>query len=131
MKISAVSVEELAALIKHPVYPLLCVDTRSLMLYNDNHIKDSINICCSKIIRRKLQYNRIAIQDVLTNSGCDWMKIKFVVIYDEASSWESGNNFTCNHVLFILVQKMMEIIPNVALLEGKQNIFYYNYKYYL
>lgn len=120
MKISAVTANELATLIKHPVSPFLCVDTRSLMQYNDNHILGSVNICCSKIIRRKLQYNRISIQDVLKNCGCEWMKVKFAVIYDEASSWEAGNNFTCNHVLFILVQKMMEIVPNVALLEGKK-----------
>ena len=118
MNIHVLSAEELAALLKQHVHSLLTVDTRSLMQYNDNHIQNAINICCSKIIRRKLQSNKIRMQDVLKSHGFDWRLLKLVVIYDESSYWGSGNNFNCNHVLFILAQKLLEIVPDVVLLEG-------------
>jgi Rhodanese-like domain. len=128
MKVRRISCEELANQLRPSnvcLPPAFCIiDTRSILQYNDNHIQGAISICCSKIIRRKLQYNRISVRDLLKNNNNNnekefWKLLKQVVVYDEASCWDRENSFHVNHVLYILVQKLSDFVPNVALLEGK------------
>ena len=130
MKVRKISCEQLSHQLRQSgvcLPPVFCIiDTRSILQYNDNHIQGAINICCSKIIRRKLQFNRISIRDLLKNTNNNnendfWKMLKQVIVYDEASSWE--NSFHVNHVLYVLVQKLSEFVPNVALLEGKVILF--------
>lgn len=112
---------------------VLCVDTRSMLQYNDNHVTGAVNICCSKIIRRKLQYNRINIKDLIKNNFEDeshenetiWDSVHHVVLYDEASWWDQGRKFNSGHVTYILVQKFCELVPSVLLLEGTYLFSYY------
>ena len=130
MGIRTISSQELSNLLRPNTFlDVLCVDTRSMLQYNDNHIQGSINICCSKIIRRKLQHNRISIKDLIrnnndvTNNKGDWKGVKCAVVYDEASSWHRANSFNPNHVLYILVEKLLECVEDVALLEGNVLFF--------
>jgi len=35
------------------------IDCRSFLEYNDNHIVGAVNICCSKLIKRRLQQEKV------------------------------------------------------------------------
>ena len=124
MKVKTISCDELANQICSLSYHVMCIDTRSMLQYNDNHVRDAINICCSKIIRRKLQYNRISVVDLIKNNNETqeddlWNSLHQVVLYDEASWWGDGHRFNSQHALYILVEKLKQFVPSVALLDGK------------
>ena len=129
MKIKTITCEELADhlyAVTHDDNNFMCIDTRSILQYNDNHVTGAFNICCSKIIRRKLQYNRISIKDLIRNNNdadqheneALWNSLHHVVLYDEASWWDQGRKFNSGHVTYILVAKFCELVPSVLLLEG-------------
>eukprot|EP00111_Clytia_hemisphaerica_P008083 TCONS_00023556-protein len=132
MKVKTISCDELANQICSLAYHVMCIDTRSMLQYNDNHVRDAINICCSKIIRRKLQYNRISVVDLIKNNNESqeddlWNRLHQVVLYDEASWWGDGHRFNSQHALYILVEKLKQFVPSVALLDGGFSEFAYKF----
>lgn len=141
MKIKTITCDELAVNLYSSVThgnSTMCIDTRSILQYNDNHVTGAYNICCSKIIRRKLQYNRISIKDLISNNNeanqheneALWNSLHHVVLYDEASWWDQGRKFNSNHVTYILVEKFWELVPSVLLLEG-ENLFIFRFFYFI
>ena len=38
---------------------VLIVDSRSFLEYNDMHIVGAVNVCCSKLVKRRLQQDKV------------------------------------------------------------------------
>jgi dual specificity MAP kinase phosphatase len=72
---------------------LLVVDCRRFLDYNTSHIRSAVNICCSKLVRRRLQENKMSALDLLLQqlSACGLGTIKdrpcpdnlHVILYDQ------------------------------------------------
>uniref|UniRef100_A0A1I8HDA5 Rhodanese domain-containing protein n=1 Tax=Macrostomum lignano TaxID=282301 RepID=A0A1I8HDA5_9PLAT len=58
---------------------LLIIDSRSLLDFNLSCIRTAINVCCSRLVKRRLQQGKLSINDLLPSDPC------CVVLYDEGS----------------------------------------------
>lgn len=38
---------------------VLIVDSRSFLEYNDGHVAGAVNVCCSKLVKRRLQQDKV------------------------------------------------------------------------
>lgn len=56
-----INVKELAVIIENGSQNVLIIDSRSFLEYNTCHIIDAINVCCSKIVKRRLQQDKVNI----------------------------------------------------------------------
>jgi hypothetical protein len=41
------------------IFQVLIVDSRSFLEYNDLHIQGAVNVCCSKLVKRRLQQDKV------------------------------------------------------------------------
>ena len=48
---------------------VLIIDSRSFLEYNDYHIVGAINVCCSKLVKRRLQQDKVIRNQI---SICAW-----------------------------------------------------------
>ena len=54
-----ISVRQAAEIIENADDSVLILDCRSFMEYNVSHVKKAINICCSKLMKRRLQQDKV------------------------------------------------------------------------
>ncbi|XP_064490198.1 dual specificity protein phosphatase 16-like [Ornithodoros turicata] len=112
-----VDVDQLAAALHKGNEKLLLIDSRPFLEYNTCHIVTATNICSSKIVKRRLQQDKVTVRDLLVH-WCDqeldesWT----VVVYDQGS-WQppvrEGESF-----LGVLLQKLLVTFRSVSLLAG-------------
>jgi len=104
---------------------ILIIDSRSILEHNDNHIKGSLHVSCSKMVKRRLQSGQISIIDLLDTSECDWLGCKTVVAYDQNTI--DFNSVDDTHFFFVLVEKLFDCFHHVAVLQGGFTEFSYKY----
>lgn len=56
-----INVDQLALIIENGSQNVLIIDSRSFLEYNTCHVIDAINVCCSKIVKRRLQQDKVNI----------------------------------------------------------------------
>lgn len=79
-----ISWDQLADLISNnPSNNLLLIDSRSFLDYNNCHIQGAINICCSKIVKRRLQQDKVSCDYHLHHYylRCIWFVIFIVILF--------------------------------------------------
>ncbi|PKU34006.1 dual specificity protein phosphatase 16 [Limosa lapponica baueri] len=61
--------EKLVALLESGTEKLLLIDSRPFVEYNTSHILDAININCSKLMKRRLQQDKVLITELIQHSA--------------------------------------------------------------
>ncbi|MGH0146123.1 UNVERIFIED_CONTAM: hypothetical protein FKN15_056641 [Acipenser sinensis] len=57
--------QRLASLLQRGVERTLVIDSRTFSEYNSSHVLSSVNVCCSKLVKRRLQQDKVSITDLL------------------------------------------------------------------
>ncbi|CAG0919770.1 unnamed protein product [Notodromas monacha] len=58
--VRTVSPEQVAAIARSSVAQVLVVDSRSFLEFNDLHIVGAVNVCCSKLVKKRLQQETVS-----------------------------------------------------------------------
>ncbi|XP_078538882.1 dual specificity protein phosphatase 8 isoform X1 [Lissotriton helveticus] len=109
----------LACLLRRSPAAALVIDCRSFSEYNSWHVSGAINIGCSKLMKRRLQHDKVAVADLLqAGMQCklDLQEGWDMVVYDQNTrdvSCLSSNTF-----LSILVGKLDSCYQRVYVLTG-------------
>ena len=100
---------------------VLIIDSRSFLEYNDFHVKDSINIGCSKIVKKRLEQNKIGILDLLKSSKCEQRNWDQVIVYDQNTY--DFSKVPTEHFFSLVMKKLIDCFSCVCYLQGEPNIF--------
>ncbi|XP_041651160.1 dual specificity protein phosphatase 8a isoform X1 [Cheilinus undulatus] len=118
-KRSAMDIKRLASLIQRGTGRLLVIDSRTFSEYNASHVQGAINVCCSKLVKRRLQQDKVSVTELLQPNG----KVKVelgrkqeVVVYDQSSK-EAGH-LSKDGFMHILMGKLEGTFHKVSLLTG-------------
>lgn len=57
--VTIIDVHELAALVQSGTENALVIDSRSFLEYNTCHVLHAVSVCCSKIVKRRLQQDKV------------------------------------------------------------------------
>uniref|UniRef100_A0AAV2L3F5 Rhodanese domain-containing protein n=1 Tax=Knipowitschia caucasica TaxID=637954 RepID=A0AAV2L3F5_KNICA len=119
-KRSAMDIKRLASLIQRGAGRLLVIDSRTFSDYNAWHVQGAINVCCSKLVKRRLQQDKVSVTELLQPNG----KVKVelgrkqeVVVYDQSSK-EAGQ-LSKDGFMHILMGKLESTFYKVSLLTGR------------
>uniref|UniRef100_A0A3B5ASM9 Rhodanese domain-containing protein n=1 Tax=Stegastes partitus TaxID=144197 RepID=A0A3B5ASM9_9TELE len=109
----------LASLIQRGTGRLLVIDSRTFSEYNASHVQGAVNVCCSKLVKRRLQQDKVSVTELLQPNG----KVKVelgrkqeVVVYDQSSK-EAGH-LSKDGFVHILMGKLEGTFHKVSLLTG-------------
>ena len=123
MILKHITYNELAdAILSQQMNTTLIVDSRSMLEYNDHHIQNAVNVCGSKLMKKRLQCNQISVLDLLDSVNCKWSISDRVVVYDQQTI-----NFTSvadSHFFYVLVDKLLLHFNDVSILSGKWSSFF-------
>lgn len=61
--------ESLVALLESGTEKVLLIDSRPFVEYNTSHILEAININCSKLMKRRLQQDKVLITELIQHSA--------------------------------------------------------------
>ncbi|CAL8376122.1 unnamed protein product [Arctogadus glacialis] len=65
----AMDVRRLAGLIQRGSGRLLVIDSRTFSEYNASHVQGALNVCCSKLVKRRLQQDKVSVTELLQPNG--------------------------------------------------------------
>ncbi|XP_006031853.1 dual specificity protein phosphatase 16 [Alligator sinensis] len=111
--------ERLVALLESGTEQLLLIDSRPFVEYNTSHILDAININCSKLMKRRLQQDKVLITELIQHSAKHKIEIdgkQEVVVYDQSSKDVASLSSDC--FLTVLLGKLEKTFSSVHLLSG-------------
>ncbi|XP_039564306.1 dual specificity protein phosphatase 16 [Passer montanus] len=111
--------EKLVALLESGTEKLLLIDSRPFVEYNTSHILDAININCSKLMKRRLQQDKVLITELIQHSAKHKIEIdckQEVVVYDQSSKDVTSLSSDC--FLTVLLGKLEKNFSSVYLLSG-------------
>ncbi|NXS89833.1 DUS16 phosphatase, partial [Erpornis zantholeuca] len=111
--------EKLVALLESGAERLLLIDSRPFVEYNTSHILDAININCSKLMKRRLQQDKVLITELIQHSAKHKIEIdckQEVVVYDQSSKDVTSLSSDC--FLTVLLGKLEKNFSSVYLLSG-------------
>ncbi|XP_034626192.1 dual specificity protein phosphatase 8 isoform X1 [Trachemys scripta elegans] len=111
--------KKLASLLRNGAEGTLVIDSRSFVEYNSWHVLSSVNICCSKLVKRRLQQDKVCITELIQPASK--MKVEAeehqdVVVYDQSTRDVSG--LAADSFLSILLGKLDSCFHNVSILTG-------------
>ncbi|XP_062918255.1 dual specificity protein phosphatase 8 isoform X1 [Mobula hypostoma] len=123
-KPKVIDAEKLACLLQSGVEGTLVIDSRSFVEYNTSHVLGSVNICCSKLVKRRLQQDKFSIAELIQPS-CK-MKIDVegtqeVVLYDQGT--RDLSKLTADSFTSVLLGKLESYFHHVSLLSGGFSAF--------
>ncbi|XP_060083943.1 uncharacterized protein LOC132563208 [Ylistrum balloti] len=111
--------DSLVELLKAGLDKVLLIDSRSFLEHNTSRIQQSVNVCCSKLVKRRLQQNKVHIKEFLTQTcHIDIEEYSDVIVYDQCT--ELPALLTSDNFLIVLLRKLMtcSLFKSVALLKG-------------
>ncbi|NXG52995.1 DUS16 phosphatase, partial [Psilopogon haemacephalus] len=111
--------EKLVALLEGGTEKLLLIDSRPFVEYNTSHVLDAININCSKLMKRRLQQDKVLITELIQHSAKHKIEIdckQEVVVYDQNSKDVTSLSSDC--FLTVLLGKLEKNFSSVYLLSG-------------
>lgn len=68
-KRSVMDIKRLASLIQRGTSRLLVIDSRTFSEYNASHVQGAVNVCCSKLVKRRLQQDKVSVTELLQPNG--------------------------------------------------------------
>ncbi|ROL43115.1 Dual specificity protein phosphatase 16 [Anabarilius grahami] len=110
--------EGLVALLEGGLDHVLLIDSRPFVEYNACHILEAVNVNCSKLMKRRLQQDKIQISELLQHSAKRKLELQGqeVVVYDQSSS--DPASLSPDAFLSVLLAKLEKSFPSVHLLSG-------------
>ncbi|XP_062990447.1 dual specificity protein phosphatase 16 [Elgaria multicarinata webbii] len=113
--------ERLVALLESGMEKLLLIDSRPFVEYNTSHILDAVNINCSKLMKRRLQQDKVLITELIQHSAKHKFQVEIdskqeVVVYDQNS--KSVASVSSDSFLSVLLGKLEKNFSSVHLLAG-------------
>lgn len=66
---SAMDIKRLAGLLQRGAGRLLVIDSRTFSEYNASHVHGAVNVCCSKLVKRRLQQDKVSVTELLQPNG--------------------------------------------------------------
>lgn len=112
-------IKRLASLIQRGTGRLLVIDSRTFSEYNASHVQGAVNVCCSKLVKRRLQQDKVSVTELLQPNGkvkVELGKKQEVVVYDQSSK-EAGH-LSKDGFVHILMGKLEGTFHKVSLLTG-------------
>ncbi|KAJ7987924.1 hypothetical protein DPEC_G00318290 [Dallia pectoralis] len=114
-----IGAEGLVALLEGGLDSVLLIDSRPFIEYNSSHILEAVNVNCSKLMKRRLQQDKIQINELLqhsTKKKLELMEGQEVVVYDQSSL--DPMTLPSEAFLTVLLAKLERSFPSVHLLSG-------------
>ncbi|XP_043944067.1 dual specificity protein phosphatase 16 [Protopterus annectens] len=114
-----IGAEKLVALLESGTANVLLIDSRPFVEYNTSHILEAININCSKLMKRRLQQDKLLITELIQHSAKQKVEIDFnqeVVVYDQSS--KDVSSVSPDSFLTVLLGKLEKSFRYVHLLSG-------------
>uniref|UniRef100_A0A8D3EDJ4 Dual specificity phosphatase 16 n=1 Tax=Scophthalmus maximus TaxID=52904 RepID=A0A8D3EDJ4_SCOMX len=114
-----IGAEALVALLEGGLDRVVLIDSRPFVDFNVSHILEAVNVNCSKLMKRRLQQDKVQIAELLQHSAKKKLELQGdqdVVVYDHSSSDPTalgGESF-----LSVLLVKLEKNFPSVHLLSG-------------
>lgn len=111
--------ERLVALLESGTETLLLIDSRPFVEYNTSHILDAVNINCSKLMKRRLQQDKVLITELIQHSAkrkVETNSKQKVVVYDQSS--KDVSSISSDSFLTVLLGKLEKNFSSVHLLAG-------------
>ncbi|XP_031566438.1 dual specificity protein phosphatase 16-like [Actinia tenebrosa] len=106
----------------HNLQKLLIIDSRSFLEYNDGHVTQSINIGCSKLIKRRLISNKITIHELLKGTSEETTQDHCqVVVYDQSTM--DTSSLAKDNFMFVILNKLVKSFKDVCFLKGGFSYF--------
>ncbi|XP_055889849.1 serine-rich adhesin for platelets-like isoform X1 [Biomphalaria glabrata] len=108
---------ELAHMLNNGLGKTMVIDSRSFLEFNTSNIHQSINVCCSKLVKRRLQQDKVHVMDLL-NQACnvDVDSSWDVIVYDQCT--EDPSQLTSDNFVQVLLNKLSTTFNSVAFLKG-------------
>ncbi|XP_067674436.1 dual specificity protein phosphatase 16-like isoform X1 [Haliotis asinina] len=96
---------------------VLVIDSRSFLEFNTSHIQQSVNVCCSKLVKRRLQQDMVHVRDLLAQTcHVDIDESWNVIVYDQCT--EDPSLFTEDNFVYVLLRKLALVYNSVTFLKG-------------
>ncbi|XP_053574883.1 dual specificity protein phosphatase 16 [Bombina bombina] len=112
--------EKLVAWMEGGIEKVLLIDSRPFVEYNNAHILDAININCSKLMKRRLQQDKVQIAELIQHSAKQKVELEYqtqqVVVYDQNCA--DTTSLPSESFLSVLLGKLEKLFCNVHLLSG-------------
>ncbi|XP_067357486.1 dual specificity protein phosphatase 8 isoform X2 [Channa argus] len=118
-KRTTMDIKRLASLIQRGTGRLLVIDSRTFSEYNASHVQGAVNVCCSKLVKRRLQQDKVSVTELLQPNGKLKVEVgrkQEVVVYDQSSK-EAGH-LSKDGFVHILMGKLEGTFHKVSLLTG-------------
>ncbi|XP_077452525.1 dual specificity protein phosphatase 8 isoform X2 [Stigmatopora argus] len=118
-KRGGMDIKRLAGLIQRGSARLLVIDSRTFSEFNAWHVQGALNVCCSKLVKRRLQQDKMAVTELL-QPNCkikvELGKKQEVVLYDQSS--KDVAQLAKDGFVHILMSKLEGTFHKVSLLTG-------------
>ncbi|XP_035004019.2 dual specificity protein phosphatase 16 [Hippoglossus stenolepis] len=114
-----IGAEALVALLEGGLDRVVLIDSRPFVDYNVSHILEAVNVNCSKLMKRRLQQDKVQIAELLQHSAKKKLELQGdqeVVVYDQSSS--DPTSLGSESFLSVLLVKLERSFPSVHLLSG-------------
>ncbi|KAL8611425.1 hypothetical protein ACOMHN_014480 [Nucella lapillus] len=96
---------------------VLLIDSRSFLEFNTSTIQQSVNVSCSKLVKRRLQQDKVHIQELLSQTcHVDVDPSWDVIVYDQCT--EDPGVFTADNFVHVLLSKLAVSFNSVNFLSG-------------
>uniref|UniRef100_A0A672QQX9 protein-tyrosine-phosphatase n=1 Tax=Sinocyclocheilus grahami TaxID=75366 RepID=A0A672QQX9_SINGR len=116
---SAMDIKRLAGLLQRGAGRLLVIDSRTFLEYNASHVHGAVNVCCSKLVKRRLQQDKVSVTELLQPNGkvkVDLGRRQEVVVYDQGT--KDAGQLLKDSFVHILLSKLDGSFHRVSLLTG-------------
>ncbi|KAL6116533.1 dusp16 [Pungitius sinensis] len=114
-----IGAQALVVLLEGGLDRVLLIDSRPFVDFNAAHILEAVNVNCSKLMKRRLQQDKVQIHELLQHSAKNKLELQEdqeVVVYDHSSSHPSS--LSSESFLSVLLLKLEKSFPSVHLLSG-------------
>ncbi|XP_023138348.1 dual specificity protein phosphatase 16 isoform X1 [Amphiprion ocellaris] len=114
-----IGAEALVALLEGGLDRVVLIDSRPFVDFNSAHILEAVNVNCSKLMKRRLQQDKVQISELLQHSAKKKLELQVdqeVVVYDQNSSDPTA--LSSESFLSVLLVKLERSFPSVHLLSG-------------
>ncbi|XP_059181938.1 dual specificity protein phosphatase 16 [Centropristis striata] len=117
--VQPIGAEALVSLLEGGLDRVVLIDSRPFVDYNSSHILEAVNVNCSKLMKRRLQQDKVQIAELLQHSAKKKLELQGdqdVVVYDQSSS--DPSSLSSESFLSVLLGKLERSFPSVHLLSG-------------